>query len=281
MPSESLNFFQQGSKNGQMESLSNLEPKLHLLLKSNPPKPLLFNSKDDFCQHIITTIWKGGKVPKHEIFLDISKNDYHYVLNAIKFDDNIICKPSYIPHLQQLIVNLPTPVYKSILVPLHTTMGNIILTLPLPSALSTALCIHMNMMVEKEEDNEDDEDKCNLSIPDMLMQCKTRDAEFHLLWPFKVLFLQYSKVAEAKIQLIADKNSHIMGGTHVHITEVEGYMLPSNDWVVKQELDRKNIACIREVGGSASSRKIMSFSHTWLHPLQVTVMTWLHPLMDS
>jgi hypothetical protein len=135
----------------------------------------------------------------------------------------------------------------------------------------------MNMMVEKGEDNKDDEDKHNLGIPDMLIQHKTRDAEFHLLWPFEVSFSQSSEAAEAKIQLIADKNSHIMGGTHFHIAEVEWYMFPSDDWAVEQELDRKNVVHIREVGGSASSSRIVSFLHTWLHPLQVTVMTWLHP----
>ncbi|KAG1888388.1 hypothetical protein F4604DRAFT_1916310 [Suillus subluteus] len=333
MPSESLNFFQPGSKNGQgcfcgpnpawrpqptippgqlkhassskgpspdtgtfkrhstssatllrsgqsgtsVESVSNLEPKLRLLLKSKPLKPLPFDSKDDFRQRIITAVRKGGEGPEHEVFADVSENDYHYILDAIKFDDNIICKPSYIPRLRQLIVNLPTLVHESILAPLRTTMGNIISTLPLPSALSTSLRIHMNTMVEKGEDNEDNEDQRNLGIPDMLIQRKTRDAEFHPLWPFKVSFSQSSEAAEVKIQLTADKNPYIVGGTHFHIAEAERYTLPNNDWAVKQELDRKNIARIREVGGSASGSGIVSFSHTWLHPLQVTVTTWVHP----
>ncbi|KAG1860341.1 hypothetical protein F4604DRAFT_1930230 [Suillus subluteus] len=220
---------------------------------------------------------KGSEGPKHEVFADVSENDYHYILDAIEFDDNIIRKPSYISHLRQLIVNLPTPVHKSILVPLHTTMGNIISTLPLPSALSTSLRIHMNMMVEKGEDNEDDEDQRNLGIPDMLIQHKTRDAEFHPLWPFEVSFSQSSEAAEVKIQLTADKNPYIMGGTHFRIAEAERYTLPNNDWVVEQELDRKNVVRIREVGGSASGSRIVSFLHTWLHPLQVTVMTWVRP----
>ncbi|KAG2065416.1 hypothetical protein BDR04DRAFT_1161461 [Suillus decipiens] len=156
-----------------------------------------------------------------------------------------ICKPSYIPYLQKLSVNLPTPVHKSILAPLHSTMGNIAASLPLPPALHTTIHIHMNMMIEKVEDNED-KDKCNLSIPDMLIQHEMRDAEFHPLWPFKVLFSQSLKSAESKIQLFADKNPHIEGATHFHITEAERHTLLSDEWAIKQELDKKKVECIKE-----------------------------------
>ncbi|KAG1777571.1 hypothetical protein EV702DRAFT_1197183 [Suillus placidus] len=255
MPPEPFNFFQQGSKNGQghfhglnpawhsqspgrlectssskgspppndghiifkqcsttpatllrsgqsatsVESVSTLEPKFHLLLKSKPP---VFNTKDGLHQCIIATIWKGGKGPKHEVFSDVSKSDYHYILNAIEFDDNQIRKLSYIPRIRQIIVNLPTTHW---------------------------------------EDNNDDEDQHNLSIPNMLIQCKTRDAEFHPLWPFEVSYSQSSEVAEAKMQLTADKNPYIEGCMHFHISEVEKYTLPSDDWAIEQELDRKKV----------------------------------------
>ncbi|KAG2089611.1 uncharacterized protein F5147DRAFT_780566 [Suillus discolor] len=237
------------------ESTSSLEPKLRLLLKLKSPKPLALGPKDDFCQRIIATIRKGGEGPEHEVFSDVSENDYHYIPDVIEFDDHLTHKLSYIPCLQQLFVNLPTPVHKSILVPLRTTVGAIILSIPLPSALHTALHIHMNTMVERGEDNEDDEDKRSLGIPDMLVQRETQDAEFHPLWPFEISFSQSSEAAEAKIQLFADKNPHIEGGTHFHIAEAQTHTLPSDEWAMEQELDKKKVGRIK----------------------QVTVTTWLRP----
>ncbi|KAG2107502.1 uncharacterized protein F5147DRAFT_774335 [Suillus discolor] len=209
-------------------------------------KPPVFESKDDLCQRIIAAIQKGGEGPKHEVFFNVSEQDYHYILNAIESDNNLIRKPSYIPCLKKLSVNLPTPVHKSILAPLRTTMGNIISSLPLPPALHTALRMHMNTMVKKGEDNEDDEDKRNLGIPDMLIQREMRDAEFHPLWPFEVLFSQSSELAESKIQLFADKNPHVEGATHFHIAEAEKHALPSDEWAIEQELDKKKVGHIKE-----------------------------------
>ncbi|KAG2092297.1 uncharacterized protein F5147DRAFT_657709 [Suillus discolor] len=146
------------------ESISSLEPKLRLLLKSKSPKPLALGPKDDFCQHIIATIWKGGKGPEHE-----------------------------------------------------------------------------------GEDDKDDKDKHNLGIPDMLVQCETQDAEFHPLWPFEISFSQSSEAAEAKIQLFADKNPHVEGGTHFHIAEAQTHMLPSDEWVMEQELNKKKVGHIKQV----------------------------------
>ncbi|KAG2097259.1 uncharacterized protein F5147DRAFT_778062 [Suillus discolor] len=268
------------SPSGTSESVSSLELKLHLLLKSKPLKPPVFDSKDGVqisASTLSPPFRRVARGPEHEVFSDVSESDYHYILDAIESDDNLIRKPSYIPCLQQLLVNLPTPIHESISVPLCTTMGNIISSLPLPSGLSTALRIHINTMVEKGKDNEDDEDKRNLGIPDMLIQRETRDAEFHPLWLFKVSFSQTSEAVEAKMQLAANKNPHIEGAMHFHITEAEPSILPSDEWALEQELDRKKVVRIREVGGSASGSGIVSFSHTWLHPLKVTVTTWLRP----
>ncbi|KAG1844252.1 hypothetical protein C8R48DRAFT_780310 [Suillus tomentosus] len=236
------------------ESVSSLEPKLHLLLKSKSLKPQALGPKDD-----------------------VSENDYHFILDAIQFDDHLACKLSYVPHLQQLFINLPTPVHESILAPLHTTMGAIIQSIPLPSVLHTALHIHMNTMVEKDEDNEDDEDKCNLGIPDMLVQRETQDAEFHPLWPFEISFSQSSEAAEAKIQLFANKNPHIEGGTHFHIAEAQTHKLPHDEWAIEQELDKKKVERIKQVDGSAGGDGISSCSHIWLQPLKVTITMWLRP----
>ncbi|KAG1902265.1 uncharacterized protein F5891DRAFT_1186847 [Suillus fuscotomentosus] len=259
------------------ESVSSLEPKLRLLLKSKSPKPQALGPKDDLCQCIIATIQKGSEGPKHEAFSDVSENDYHFILDAIQFDDHLARKLSYVPHLQQLFVNLPTPVHESILAPLCTTMGAIIQSIPLPSVLHTALCVHMNIMVKKDEDSEDDEDKCNLGIPDMLIQRETQDAEFHPLWPFEISFSQSSEAAEAKIQLFANKNPHIKGGTHFHIAEAQTHKLPCNEWAIEQELDKKKVGHIKQVDGSAGGDRISSCSHIWLQPLKVTITTWLQP----
>ncbi|KAG1792705.1 uncharacterized protein HD556DRAFT_1444384 [Suillus plorans] len=218
-------------------------------------KPPVLELKDDLRQRIIAAIWKGGKGPEHEVFSNVSEQNYHYILNAIESDDNLIHKPSYIPPLQKLSVNLLTPVHESILAPLCTTMGNIAASLPLPQALHTAIHMHMNTMVEQGEDNEDNEDKCNLSIPDMLIQ----------------------QSAGSKIQLFVDKNPHIEGATHFHIAEAERHTLVSDEWAIEQELDKKKVGHIKEVSGSASGSGISFCSHTWLQPLTITIMTWLHP----
>ncbi|KAG2030480.1 hypothetical protein BDR03DRAFT_987058 [Suillus americanus] len=233
-----------------VESVLSLEPRLCLLLKPKLLKSPVFDPKDDFCQHIIAAIRKGGEGPKHEMF-------QRKIMITFWMQSNL------------MIIEFAMP--------LRTTMEAIITSLPLPLAFKTTLHVHMNTMVEKGEDNEDEEDSRNLGIPDMLIQCETRDAEFRLLWPFKFLFSQSSEAVESKIQYFTDKNPHIEGGTHFHIAEVERYTLPSDEWVVKQELDKKKVGHIREVGGTAASDGILSCSHTWLQPLTVTITTWLHP----
>lgn len=155
-------------------------------------------------------------------------------------------------------------------------MGNVVASLPLPPALHTAIRVHMNTMVEKGEDDEDDGDKDNLGIPDMLIQRETRE-EFHPLWPFEVSFSQSSESAESKIQLFADKNPHIEGATHFHIAEAEKRTLPSDEWAIEQELDKRKVGGIKGISGSAGGTGILFCSHTWLQPLKITVTTWLRP----
>ncbi|KAG2074146.1 hypothetical protein BDR04DRAFT_1115708 [Suillus decipiens] len=97
---------------------------------------------------IISRVQNSSNGPKVEVFLNISEQDYVYVLNAIGSDSKVIRKPSYNPHLQELTVTLPSPIHEAVLVPLCTALGIIIDSLTIPDEFDVSLPIHMAHMVD-------------------------------------------------------------------------------------------------------------------------------------
>ncbi|KAG2356235.1 hypothetical protein BDR07DRAFT_1492213 [Suillus spraguei] len=82
------------------------------------------------------------------VFSNVLEEDYAYVLDAIDSDCKVVWKPSYNPHLQELIVTLPSAIHKAILVPLCTVMGTIVDSLTIPDEFNISLPIHMAHMVD-------------------------------------------------------------------------------------------------------------------------------------
>ncbi|KAG2067599.1 hypothetical protein BDR04DRAFT_1120329 [Suillus decipiens] len=66
-------------------------------------------------QLIISRIQNGGDGPEVEILSNVSEEDYQYILDDIRSDDNLVHKPSYIPSLHQIVATLPSPIHEVIL----------------------------------------------------------------------------------------------------------------------------------------------------------------------
>ncbi|KAG1802647.1 uncharacterized protein HD556DRAFT_702095 [Suillus plorans] len=228
-------------------------------------------------QLIISRIQNGGDGPEVEVFSDVLEEDYQYILNVIASDDNMVRKPSYIPHLHQIVATLCSPIHEAILVPLRTAMGIIIDSFVIPDDFKVSLPIHMGLMVDAPATAElpSTDDRYCLGVPDMVLMFQTRDTDIRPYWPFEVSVSQTSEAAIAKLQNFGNGNEHVLAATHIHIAEACKHTLPTYEWGIEKELHRRGVQIgdltRLEDGGFAS------LSHTWFHPAIVTITTWIRP----
>ncbi|KAG2045826.1 hypothetical protein BDR06DRAFT_977927 [Suillus hirtellus] len=145
-------------------------------------------------QLIISRIQNGGNGPKVEVFLNVTEDDYVYVLDAIGCDNKLIHKPSYIPSLHQIVDTLPSPIHKLILVPLCTAMGIIVEFLNIPDNFKVSLPIHMGHMVDTPTTTElppqNEAHGYHFGVLDLVLMFQTHDADIHPFWPFEVSISQ-------------------------------------------------------------------------------------------
>ncbi|KAG2117873.1 uncharacterized protein F5147DRAFT_648317 [Suillus discolor] len=245
-------------------------------VESNIEGPVYFPSFVDLHQLSISRIWNGGDGPKLEVFLNVSEEDYTYILDVIRSDCRVVHKLSYIPHLQKLIATLPSPIHEVILVPLHTAMGIIVDSLTIPDDFNVSLPIHMAHMLEAPTTSDlPPNESYQLGIPDLVLMLQTCDTDILPLWPFEVSVSETSESAIGRLQTYGDWNKNILAGTHISIVEAQTHVPPTYEWGIKKELDQrgvqiKDLACLEDGG-------VVSLSHTWYHPTTVTITTWIHP----
>ncbi|KAG2084574.1 uncharacterized protein F5147DRAFT_782433 [Suillus discolor] len=231
------------------------------LLKPGNIEDVESNTQDPgLRQLIISRLQNSGDGPKVEVFSNISEDDYQYVLNAIGSDDKLVRKPSYIPSLRQIVATTPSPIHEVILVALRTVMGNVVDSFVIPDDFEVSLPIHMGCMLDAPATAElpSSDQKYRLGIPDLLLMFQTRDADIRPYWPFEVSVSQTSEGAITQLQKFADQNEHVLATTHINIAKTWKHTLPTYKWGIKNELDRRG-------------------SHTWFHPVTVTVTTWIRP----
>ncbi|KAG1858779.1 hypothetical protein DFJ58DRAFT_840364 [Suillus subalutaceus] len=211
-----------------------------------------------------------------QIFSNVSEESYDYVLNVIGCDDNLVCKPSYIPRLEQLVATLPSPIHEAILVPLRTAMGITVNSFIIPDDFKVSLPIHMACMVDAPAtaDLPPSDESYHLGIPDMVLTFQTGN-DILPFWPFEVSISQTSEAAVTKLQKFADRNENVLAATHIHISEAQKHSLPTFEWGVERDLAKRGVQMkeltYSENGGFAS------LSHTWCHPVTVTISTWIRP----
>ncbi|KAG2034078.1 hypothetical protein BDR03DRAFT_1013687 [Suillus americanus] len=170
----------------------------------------------------------------------MSEDDYRYILNAIRSNDKLVHKPSYIPSLQQLITTLPSPIHESIFVPLCTTMGIALNSFVISDDFDVLLCIHMAHMVDVPATADlppDDDESYHLGIPDLVVALETHDAKIRPYWPFEVSVSQTSEGALMKLQTFSDWNEHMLAATHISVVEAKKHTSPSYEWGVEKQLD--------------------------------------------
>ncbi|KAG2064817.1 hypothetical protein BDR04DRAFT_1162135, partial [Suillus decipiens] len=229
------------------------------------------------CELIISRIRNGGDGPEVEVFPNVSEEEYDYILNAIGCDDNLVCKPSYNPNLKQLAATLPSPIHEAILVPLRTAMGIVIDSFTILDNYDISLPIHMAWMLDAPAtaDLPPSDQSYHLGIPDMLLTLQTRNADILPFWPFEISVSQSSEAAIAKLQRFGDQNDNVLAVTHIHIAEAQKHTLPTYEWAVEKGLDKRGIQ-MRELTCLEDGR-FTSLSHTWCHPVTVTISTWIRP----
>ncbi|KAG1793357.1 uncharacterized protein HD556DRAFT_1443797 [Suillus plorans] len=248
------------------------------LLKPGNIEDVESNTQDPgLRQLIISRLWNGDDGPEVEVFSNVSEEDYQYVLNAIGSDHKLVRKPSHIPSLRQIVATLPSAIHEAILVPLRTAMGIVIDSFVIPDDFEVSLPIHMGHMLDAPATAElpSSDQKYHLGIPDLVLMFQTRDAEIRPYWPFEVSVSQTSEGAITQLQKFADRNPHVLAATHINIVEARKHTSPTYEWGIENELDRRGVQIGEltrsENGGFASQ------SHTWFHPVTITVTTWIRP----
>ncbi|KAG2062875.1 hypothetical protein BDR04DRAFT_1123642 [Suillus decipiens] len=108
----------------------------------------------------------------------------------------------------------------------------------------------------------------HLRIPNMLLMLQICNADILPFWPFEISVTQSSEAAIAKLQRFGDQNDNILAVTHIHITEAQKH-------AVEKGLDKRGVQ-MRELMCSEDSG-FASLSHTWCHPVTVTISTWICP----
>ncbi|KAG1844628.1 hypothetical protein DFJ58DRAFT_843958 [Suillus subalutaceus] len=196
------------------------------------------------CQLIISRIRNGGDGPEVEIFSNVSEESYDYVLNVIGCDDNLVRK------LKQLVATLPSPIHEAILVPLCTTMGITVNSFIIPDDFEVSLPIHMAHMVDAPTtaDLPPSDESYHLGIPDMVLMFQTGN-DILPFWPFEVSVSQTSEAAK--------------------------HSLPTFEWGVERDLAKRGVQ-MKELTYSENGGFTL-LSHTWCHPVTVTISTWIHP----
>jgi hypothetical protein len=179
--------------------------------------------------------------------------------------------------LKQLVATLPSPIHEAILVPLRTAMGITINSFVIPDDFDVSLPIHMARMVDAPAtaDLPPSDESYHLGIPDMLLTFQTRDADILPFWPFEVSVSQTSEAATTQLQKFADRNENILAATHIHISEAQKYTLPTFEWGVERSLAERGVQ-MKELTYSDQGG-FSSLSHTWCHPVTVTISTWIRP----
>ncbi|KAG2357203.1 hypothetical protein BDR07DRAFT_1491005 [Suillus spraguei] len=264
-------------KPGSTKGAQSIPAAPELLHQKNIENAELNIQGSSLCELIISRIQNDGDGPKVEVFLNVTEEDYDYILNAIGCDDNLVHKPSYIPNLKQLVATLPSPIHEAILVPLHTTMGIIVNSFTIPDNFDISVPIYMAQMIDAPATADlprSDKNYC-LGIPDMFLTLQMRNTDILPFWPFKVSVSQSSEAAIAKLQKFGDQNDNVLAITHIPIAEAQKHMLPTYEWAIEKGLNQrgvqmKELICSEDGGFS-------SLSHTWYHPVTVTISTWICP----
>ncbi|KAG2367947.1 hypothetical protein BDR07DRAFT_1478536 [Suillus spraguei] len=225
---------------------------------------------------IISRIQTGSDGPELEVFSNVSEEDYAYVLDAINSDCKVVRKPSYNPHLQELIVTLPSAIHEAVLVPLRTVMGTIVNSLTIPDEFNVSLPIHMTCMVDVPATADlPPKESYWLGIPDLVLMFRICDADILPYWPFEVSVSETSKSAIGRLQTYGDRNENVLAATHISIIESQSHIPPTYEWGMEKELHQRGVQ-IKDLTCSKNGG-IASLSHMWFHLTTVTITMWVHP----
>ncbi|KAG1763566.1 hypothetical protein EV702DRAFT_1051761 [Suillus placidus] len=153
--------------------------------------------------------------------------------------------------LRQLIISRiqnggDGPEVEVVLVPLHTTMGITVNSFIILDDFEVSLPIHM-----------------------------MHNTDILFFWLFEVSVSQTSEAATTKLQNFADLNKNILAATHIHIFEAQKYMSLTFEWGVERDLAKRGVQ-MKELTYSENGGFTL-LSHTWCHPVMVTISMWIHP----
>jgi hypothetical protein len=157
-----------------------------------------------------------------------------------------------------------------------------IVSLIIPQELdSVTITIHMNSFIDSPDDDSDtDGDTSTLGVPDMLIRVQASDSVPAPMWAFECSHSQSNEAALTKFKCFARKSSTLKALTLIDIVESTQYRPPKEFWAIANGLDSEPVLGFKEwsdrvrlVGDDSS--KVFVLSHTWMHPLKVTITTWI------
>ncbi|KAG1898804.1 uncharacterized protein F5891DRAFT_1190284 [Suillus fuscotomentosus] len=242
---------------------------------------LALTSKDYLCKHIIaaltiiddddTETWTRPIVLQR--FLDVSEDDYDYVMSEIAETDKLICKPVYLPDLKCFLISeLSSRVHSSFLPPMHMCICRAIESMPIKRSWPLIFPIHSSTKITVKGKT--------VGIPDLLLEIQG-PAEDMPLWVLEVSSSETDEEVMSKMQLYAKRYKTVQVLTNIEVHESMPYDEPNNlsEAALMTAQDVVEFDDWQEALGNPASGAIeFSLKHPWVHPLIIMIKTWIREL---
>ncbi|KAG1837905.1 hypothetical protein DFJ58DRAFT_846268 [Suillus subalutaceus] len=169
-----------------------MEDKFFFLPEKIDPTPsATLTLAKDFRKRIIAAITDGDNVQEVEEFFNVSKDDYHYVLDAID-DEKMTRKLAYASELKLLTVTLPNRLHQSYPAPMSATLLGAVGSIGVPyhfGQIRMQNDVAILSAIGKK-----------LGIPDMLMEYKDPSGDCIPLWAAEISVSQTKKSTRGQLR---------------------------------------------------------------------------------
>ncbi|KAG2110699.1 hypothetical protein DEU56DRAFT_762301 [Suillus clintonianus] len=254
----------------------------HLCRGRHPPNQPMNVSQEmrivaiDLRKRIIAAIRDADNAEEVEEFFNVSKDDYHYILDAIDEDDDedkVIRKLVYAEELKLLTATLPNRLHQAYLAPMSATLLGAVGSIGIPyrfGQIRIQTDIHLLSAVG-----------LKLGVPDMLMEYKDPDGDCIPLWATEISASQTKKSATRRLGGFMKDRGDLLAITSIDVKEKKKHVGPRSGSEAVEVLEEHGSVStfsqwLSHTAPNDEDPTVMkTFRHVWQHPITVTITTWL------
>ncbi|KAG2125304.1 hypothetical protein DEU56DRAFT_916589 [Suillus clintonianus] len=230
----------------------------------------------DLRKRIIAAIRDADNAEEVEEFFNVSKDDYHYILDAIDEDDDedkVIRKLVYAEELKLLTATLPNRLHQAYLAPMSATLLGAVGSIGIPyrfGQIRIQTDIHLLSAVG-----------LKLGVPDMLMEYKDPDGDCIPLWATEISASQTKKSATRRLGGFMKDRGDLLAITSIDVKEKKKHVGPRSGSEAVEVLEEHGSVStfsqwLSHTAPNDEDPTVMkTFRHVWQHPITVTITTWL------